>query len=150
MLRGAIDGRILVSSPESFEVLAAWVGALDRYALDRDGSSVRDAMRSRPLASVAKYLDGLDPLRELPRAAAQCATPAALGTRLHTWFDSFRTLKLLHALRDAGAPDVELAEALSSAGFVGKAADGAHLVEIESRLCVSVGPACLQRAFSPR
>ena len=37
----------------------------------------------------------------------------------HTWFDSFRTLKLIHALRDAGIPSLPYPEALAEAPFTG-------------------------------
>jgi len=148
--RGSAEGRIMVCSPQAFSTLSAWLGVLDRYVIDRDVDVVRDAMRREALAGVAAYLQGLDPLHELPRAAAQCATPAALSARLHTWFDSFRTLKLLHAARESGALDVELDVALSSAPFLGDSSDPGRLLVLESRLGVSVGPTCERSGISAR
>jgi hypothetical protein len=37
----------------------------------------------------------------------------------HTWFDAFRTLKLIHALRDGGIPSLPYPEALAEAPFTG-------------------------------
>jgi len=39
--------------------------------------------------------------------------------RLHTWFDAFRTLKLVHGLRDAGLPSIPWRQALTEAPFSG-------------------------------
>jgi hypothetical protein len=36
---------------------------------------------------------------------------------LHTWFDAFRTLKLVHLLRDDGLPSLSCREALRLAPF---------------------------------
>ena len=42
--------------------------------------------------------------------------------RFHTWFDAFRTLKLVHALRAEGLPSMTWREALGEAPFTGLAA----------------------------
>ena len=47
--------------------------------------------------------------------------------------DAFRTLKLIHALRDSGLASIPLREALSKAPFV-SLSDGAPLEEIRERL----------------
>ena len=51
------------------------------------------------------------------KAAAEAREPAALLRRLHTWFDAFRTLKLVHALRDEGFPSLPWRQALAEAPF---------------------------------
>ena len=38
--------------------------------------------------------------------------------QLHTWFDSFKTLKFIHALRDCGYPDIALTEAIKQASWL--------------------------------
>ena len=43
--------------------------------------------------------------------------PEAMRRRFHTWFDAFRTLKLVHALRDEGLPSLAWREALAEAPF---------------------------------
>jgi hypothetical protein len=40
----------------------------------------------------------------------------------HTWFDAFRTRKLVHALRDGGLTSLHYREALAEAPFTGLSA----------------------------
>jgi len=51
------------------------------------------------------------------KAIAESTAPDAMRRRFHTWFDAFRTLKLLHALRDGGVGTLPWREALSEAPF---------------------------------
>jgi hypothetical protein len=39
---------------------------------------------------------------------------------VHRWFDAFRTMMFLHALRERGWPDLPHREALKRADFLGK------------------------------
>jgi hypothetical protein len=71
-----------------------------------------------------------------------------LRRRLHTWFDALRTLRFLHALRDAGIPDVALNQALASAPFCSPRADTLdetleRLARAERALPCDRGPALL-------
>jgi hypothetical protein len=43
----------------------------------------------------------------------------AMLRAFHTWFDAFRTLKLVHALRDRGFPSLDYRQALAEAPFTG-------------------------------
>ena len=59
-------------------------------------------------------LDDLGAWPALEQAAAQCHGSAALLGRLHTWFDAFRTLKLVHGLRGRGWPSLPFRDALAA------------------------------------
>jgi hypothetical protein len=59
-------------------------------------------------------LTQLDAWDALERAARETRVPTALRARLHTWFDGFRTLKLIHGLRRIGFASVPYREALAA------------------------------------
>jgi hypothetical protein len=92
--------------PQAFALLRRWLALLE--ALDFD--AVRDEPR------LAAALETLAPREPLDRIVAT-APPARRRARLHEWFDGFRTLKLLHALRDAGLASLPWQEALARAPF---------------------------------
>ena len=50
-----------------------------------------------------------------------------------TWFDGFRTLKLIHALRDQGLADRPYQDAFDAAPFVPERAEGTTLRETMAR-----------------
>tara|TARA_R110002096_G_scaffold350395_2_gene543458 strand:+ start:30504 stop:31757 length:1254 start_codon:yes stop_codon:yes gene_type:complete len=116
-----------VYNPRSFALVREWLEVLDEYAktcdlglLDRlSHETLRDALP-------------LDTEKHLRQAATQCKTPKARAQRLHSWFDAFRTLKLIHALRDRGLVDVPWRDAVDSAPFIPEPDDGEKL-----RLCLA-------------
>jgi hypothetical protein len=116
-----LEGRELsLYSPRSFAVLRAWLGCLNEFAKVRDygrALSALNDLKSGERAVLDELLVHLDAQRTLEEASR--ATPGAgLLRRVHTWFDGFRTLKLIHALRDECLPDRGWAEALGSAPFI--------------------------------
>jgi hypothetical protein len=50
-------------------------------------------------------------------AARECKSVEARRRRVHSWFDAFRTLKFVHAVRDRCFPNVPWREALRDAPF---------------------------------
>jgi hypothetical protein len=51
--------------------------------------------------------------------ARSSGDPATMLRHFHTWFDAFRTLKLVHALRDGGLRSPGYLQALAEAPFTG-------------------------------
>jgi hypothetical protein len=105
-------------NPEIFPALRAFLRALEQFASRRDLARVR--------AELAQTAAGVWPLLEaqlselgaweaLAAADRETRDENALRARLHTWFDGFRTLKLIHGLRRAGLPSVPYREALAAA-----------------------------------
>jgi hypothetical protein len=70
-----------------------------------------DALRS----ALMKGLEHLDIASGLAHCYRQGKTPQQFGKQFHQWFDGFRSLKLVHALRDAGWADCSLNELQSHA-----------------------------------
>jgi len=121
-----------VYNPRSFALVREWLEVLDEYAKTCD-LEILDRL-SHEILKMALPLDTEKHLRE---AASQCKTPKARAQRLHSWFDAFRTLKLIHALRDHGLADVPWKDAVDSAPFIPEPEEGEKL------------RACLARVDSP-
>ncbi len=118
-----LEGRELVLyAPRSFAVLRAWLGCLNEFAKVRDferALSTLSDLASKERAVLDALLTDLDAERTLLEASR--STPGSgLRRRLHTWFDGFRTLKLIHALREGCLPEQGFVEALAGAEFLGQ------------------------------
>ena len=113
-----------IYAPRIFDLLKAWVGALG--ALD-------DALPTRAYGAVyERASETLDPLARdrlgqallsinAPKALSQAAAHSSLvrvrRKWAHDWFDGFRTLKLVHALRDTGLVDIPWHLAITESSF---------------------------------
>src|SRR6266849_5455163 len=127
ILAGAARGeRYKTYAPEVFLHLKVWLAALNRLS--------EDEARQDPeqyVSSAATLHEGVDPAnlyREiaalgfpsaLRRIRAISRDPYTLARHLHTWFDAFRTLKLIHRLSRLFAKR-ELLDALRAAPFTRK------------------------------
>ena len=110
--------------PLVFANLAAWLRLLDRIA--RSGGDAEDAMGELPPSSpffradtLREALENLGAAAAIAEAREKSGDARTLRRHLHTWFDAFRTLKLVHALRDGGLPSLPWREALAEAPFTG-------------------------------
>ncbi|MGH9369237.1 MAG: hypothetical protein ACRD3M_16370 [Thermoanaerobaculia bacterium] len=113
--------------PFVFAHLAAWLRVLGCIAASDGGIS--RAMAELPASNpffrtdlLRESLERLGVARAVAQARARSSDAATLGRHLHTWFDAFRTLKLVHALRDGGLPSLPWREALAEAPFTGLSA----------------------------
>ncbi len=114
----------LLYHPAVFAHLAAWLRVL--AAIARWGGDMTKALGKLPSGSPF-FRAGLleDALRRLGAfaairdAAGKSKNPETLLRHMNTWFDGFRTLKLIHALRDGGLPSLPYSEALAEAPFTG-------------------------------
>lgn len=119
--------RELLYHPLAFAHLATWIRVIG--AMARSGGQLEKALQTMPrdnpffrselLEEALRKLGAFEGLREALDGARD---PRTLAAKLHGWFDAFRTLKLIHALRDAGLPSLPWREALSEAPFTGLAA----------------------------
>jgi hypothetical protein len=107
-----------VYHPEVYAVLARTLAALSTLA---DRRELDAFSRSVPATALAALRDlGFE--AEAGRALAESKTRQVLLRRLLTWFDALRSLRFIHALRDAAFPNVPLRSALATAPFVPEAA----------------------------
>ena len=61
---------------------------------------------------LAGYLESIHFAVTWEKLSANAGTPEELLRQFHRWFDGFRTLKLIHYLRDHGYPEQDLFDAI--------------------------------------
>jgi hypothetical protein len=142
--------RPLVASDEAFLCLKQLLLGLDRVAASSAPAMLSGALNELPSALAASAESVIEELG-LPAAVREAITQVGQGNlrrRLHTWFDSLKTLQFLHLLRDRGVSELELADALARAPFcpAGEPALDPTLKRLryaESQLPSELGPALL-------
>jgi hypothetical protein len=98
-----------VYDPRVFDALKLWIDALRVFAQSQDLTVLRQQIRSAPPAlskALTSSLEAQGAFDAAQKASAQ-VSGAPLLRRLMEWNDAFRTLKLIHALRDAGLGQIE-------------------------------------------
>ncbi len=103
--------------------------------------------------SVQGFLESQGALRTWQKLADQAPNPLARLRRLHDWFDGFRTLKLMHHVRDHARASLPWREAIRLSPFMDDVEDdGACLTEartellrLEEDLPRLVGPSLYQK-----
>lgn len=101
---------------------------------------------------VKGFLESQGALRAWQKLSEQAPNPLARLRRLHGWFDGFRTLKLIHHVRDHAASSLPWQDAIRLAPFMGDVEDdGAclseartELLRLEQTLPRLVGPSVYQ------
>lgn len=133
--KGALAGFRLYH-PLAFAHLAAWLRALGAVA--RSGGRLEAALEELPrenpffrtdlLVGALEKTGAFAALREAiarsgdaPRRG-NAAREATMLRHFHTWFDAFRTLKLIRALQSGGLAALPWREALTEAPFTGLSA----------------------------
>ncbi len=105
--------------PDSYTVLGRWL-ALVRGGLDAPAEQLLGAARSID-PRLGGFLAALNFEETWPKLRRNAPDTAGFEAQFHRWFDAFRTLKLVHFLRDHGLEERPVTEAaprlLSSAGF---------------------------------
>ena len=91
-----------VYAPEVFEELASWYRAMDALCDGENWESAANRL-SEPLR---KALESSGAIDQAKRIASEHAPGEARLRHWHTWFDGFKILKLIHALRDSAYPNV--------------------------------------------
>jgi hypothetical protein len=124
--KGALAGFRLYH-PAAFAHLGAWLRSIDAVAASggRLEAALDELPRGNPyfrtelLVASLEKMGAFDALRE---AIGRSGDAATLRRHAHTWFDAFRTLKLIRALQSGGLPALPWREALAEAPFTGLSA----------------------------
>jgi len=118
--RELASGEQLFYAPGCFYALGRFVACIDacaehasveRFQSDNGGLDVQE------WEAVSTPIFGAGGRETFEAASRQASSPAARRVRLHEWFDAFRTLKFIHALRNHVWPSLPWAEALARAPF---------------------------------
>ncbi len=100
-----VEEEYRVYHPESYDILKAWLETV-KSGHDLDGAGLlRKAKGVAP--ELAEFLKAQRFEEAWPRLTANAKDTKQLLRQFHCWFDGFRTLKLMHYLRDHGYPDQE-------------------------------------------
>tara|TARA_B100000809_G_scaffold266729_1_gene331044 strand:- start:3313 stop:4665 length:1353 start_codon:yes stop_codon:yes gene_type:complete len=113
-----------IYDPTIFDLIKTWCNSLEAINGTRVNAayetvrcraeSVLDSVDQQRLRTALEAIGAPDALMT---AAAQSPTSAIRQKWLTDWFDAFRTLKLVHALRQTGLPDIPWFQALKTASF---------------------------------
>jgi hypothetical protein len=106
---GAVDS-FQIYNPLCYEIVRQWHKTL-ADGLD-DSSATLLARAGRIAPQLAEYLVGNRFTDVWPRLQANAAGRAQLWHQVRRWFDAFKTLKLIHFLRDHGYQSLPLEKAV--------------------------------------
>jgi len=108
--------------PQVFDNLKLWLSLIEelveyKHEFNLIGSlkSGTKELKGEPLFEVLSKMEAFEAVADAVRRSHD---PRILRRHLHTWFDGFRTLKFIHALRDQAYPSLPWEEALSKAPFM--------------------------------
>lgn len=96
--------------PESYTILRQWLGTVTSNAEDSGDALLEKAQAIHP--QLAAFLIAQQFSAAWDNMQAQAKTPDRLLPQFNSWFDGFRTLKLIHHLRDTAYPDAPMFEAI--------------------------------------
>jgi hypothetical protein len=107
-------------SPDAFAALRSLLAVFDSFSVHGNVGRVFsdvDGMSPNIRQVTLSIFSDFDAKAELEAASREVRTPDARKRRIHSWFDAFRTLKFVHAVRDACHPNVPWRTALADAPF---------------------------------
>lgn len=96
-------------SPEVFEILKSWLTALNKNS-NLVSDYLSDAERIHP--ELYKFLIQQEFDRAFSKILNHANDEKQLNLQKKLWFDGFRTLKLIHHLRDNGFPEINTFDAI--------------------------------------
>jgi hypothetical protein len=124
--KGALAGFRLYH-PATFAHLGAWLRSIGAIAASggRLEAALDELPRGNPFFKADLLVSSLEKMgafTALREAISRSNDAATLERHAHTWFDAFRTLKLIRALQSGGLPALPWREALAEAPFTGLSA----------------------------
>lgn len=93
--------------PAVFEMLRLWLQALPVAWKSRSSDLTTSILSDQP--ALLENLKEIGMEQALDHAFRQSKDLDQFTRQMHTWFDAFRTLKLIHALRDHHLPTISYA-----------------------------------------
>ena len=103
---GSHEEACRVYHPESYRVLRDWLALVRAGQADPAEKLIEAAGEIHP--GLRAYLEGQDFSAVWTRLRRDFGGTPRMEAAFHTWFDGFRTLKLIHHLRDTSLPEQAL------------------------------------------
>jgi hypothetical protein len=104
----------LLYNPAVFGLLKGWLDALPLF-WHKQSADLAEILQSSGLDKLIVPLNNAGTARALAHSLRQSSDSGRFTRHMHTWFDGFRTLKLIHYLRDHHYPSLSV-EALAGEG----------------------------------
>ena len=104
-------GEYRLYHPDSYDVIRRWLQTATLNP-ERPGKDTLAAARDIHL-DLGTFLEKQDFLQSWDRIVAHASSRDALVQQFHRWFDGFRTLKLIHHLRDTSHAEEEMFAAIA-------------------------------------
>ena len=100
----------LLYDPKSFVVLKTWLDIFFNISSNEYSDLLKIAKNID--VSLFEFLSGQDFGRFTNKVLLNTSNPIEIEKQKHFWFDAFRTLKLIHYLRDATYPNINMFSAI--------------------------------------
>jgi hypothetical protein len=126
---------MMLHDPAVFAALRRWLSASERFVEHRDPDRFMTDLLAAEVPGAGDVLlafaRSTGTREELQDALVQHSDPLQLRRRVVTWFDALRTLKLIHAVRDAVLPSVPWHTALAAAPFCPEIAPNLGVCDVD-------------------
>lgn len=99
-------------SPENFEILKEWLAKFNNENISTADEYMTDAEKINPV--LVKFLENQNFKTDWDKILANNKNEKQINKQKVFWFDGFKTLKLIHFLRDELNPNVNMFDALDS------------------------------------
>jgi hypothetical protein len=100
----------LLYDPKSFAVLKTWLEIFFNISSNEYSDLLKIAKNID--VSLFEFLSGQDFERFTNKVLLKTSNPIEIEKQKHFWFDAFRTLKLIHYLRDETYPNINMFDAI--------------------------------------
>jgi hypothetical protein len=100
----------LLYNPRSFIVLKTWLEVFNDILISDHSALIRISKNIHP--ALSEFLTSQDFENFINKVLLKNNNTAEIEKQKHFWFDAFRTLKLIHYLRDATYPDKNMFNAI--------------------------------------
>ncbi len=131
-LEGTHDEYVLYH-PDSYRILKEWLTAVATHADESPDALLNAADSIAP--QLCAFLDQNNFANAWTRLRGNSPDRNAFLQQFHRWFDGFKTLKLMHHLRDNGFPEQDMFEALGTLlDWIGRSAEACTAPDLRNRL----------------
>ncbi|MDQ2993616.1 MAG: glycosyltransferase family 2 protein [Pseudomonadota bacterium] len=97
--------------PTIFDILKTWLGILNNITPKTAIPNLKNSLsQSESTFALCEALDKIGAFSAIDQAINNASNAATCRQHLHIWFDGFRTMKLVHQLRNDGLSSIPLAK----------------------------------------
>ena len=113
----------LLYNPKSFVILKTWLEVFNDILISDQSALLKISKNIHP--ALSDFLSQQDFENFINKVLLKNKNPIEVGKQKHYWFDAFKTLKLIHYLRDTVYPNINMFDAID---------DLLNLIDIENKI----------------